>query len=542
MTPFPRSRAQCGSRRPGAIVLLAALVVLAGIARGGIAHGTGPPAPLELSFYYDLDLRRDDQVRSLEAIWRRAAAAGYRKVVLCDPHFARLDAMDDHFRANAAHVRELAAQLGLEIVPLVFQVGRSNEMLGRDPNLAEGVPVKGATFVVHAGEARLVADPPVALPAALEGADPGVRPANGIVTTSAAAGRGRFHFTVRVSPYRCYHVSVRVRSRSFEGQARLYALGDVQPLDFGDPLRIEPTRDWTTFDLVFNSLDHDRVTVWMGLWKGTAGELDWSDWRIEEVGLLNVLRRPGAPCVIEGYVEGRDYQSIRDPALEAVRGVGDYSVWHEPPAIRTGLPEGTRLRVSWYQPFFTYNGVASCCPSDSGTIALLGDEAARMRAMWGARGYLLGHDEIRCIGWDAACAAAGRSAGAVLAANVRRCVGLLQGAQAYVWNDMFDPLQNAHADYYMARGDLAGSWEGLDPGVVVINWNSRHRTESLQFFAQRGHRQIVAAYYDAPLTEVERWLAAARGVAGVTGVMYTTWRHRYDDLERFAEMVKSETR
>ena len=515
-------------------------IVLLALAAGTL--GCSPRAqagPLDLSFYYDVNLRREDQVRVLEPIWRRAAAAGYKKVMLSDAHFPRLDAMDDQYRANAARVRELGHQLGLEIVPMVFAVGRSNMMLGRDPNLAEGIPVRNALFVVQGGEARLVADPPVSLATQPEWADPGVRTAAGIATTPSAAGRGRFRFTLRVSPFRCYHASVRVRSRAFQGKAQLDAKGDAQDLDYNDPLDIQPTQEWKTYDLVFNSLDHDQVTVWMGLWKGVAGDLDWTDWRIEEVGLLNVLRRPGAPCVVDGFVEGRDYQLIRDSALDAANGTGDYSAWHQPPVIHTRLPDGTRLRVSWYQPFLMFDGVASCCPSDSGTIALLRDEAGRMKEMWGARGYLLGHDEIRCLNWDPACAAQGRDAGPVLAEHMRRCLRLLAGAQAYVWSDMFDPLHNAHANYYMVRGDLKGSWEGLDTSVVIVNWDSKHRGESLRFFSQLGHRQVIAGYYDGDLAGVKDWLDAARGVPGVVGVMYTSWRHRYDDLERFAELVRS---
>jgi hypothetical protein len=507
----------------------------------GTAGCTAPThaGPLELSFYYDVNLGRDDQVQAFETICRRAAAAGYTKVMLSDTHLARLDAMDDHYRANAGHVRELATQLGLEVVPLVFQVGRSNQMLGRDPNLAEGLPVRRALFVVHGGEARLVADPAVGLSASPSWSDAAVRIANGVATTAVSAGRGRFRFAVPVARFRCYHASVRIRSRGFEGKAQFYPMGDEQTLYYTNPLGIEPTQDWKTYDLVFDSLDHDLVTVWMGVWKGTAGELDWTDWRIEEVGLLNVLRRPGAPCVVEGRVEGRDYEPIHDPALQP--GLGDhvYSEWHEPPVIRTGLPDGTQLRVSWYQPCFLFKGTTTCCPSDSGTIALLGDEATRVKQMWDARGYLLGHDEIRCFNWDPSCAAQGADAGAVLAAHMRRCLPLLGGAQAYIWSDMFDPFHNAQADYYLVRGDLKGSWEGLDPKAIILNWDANHRGESLRFFSQRGHRQIIAGYYDSELSELEDWLAAARGVPGVVGVMYTTWKHRYDDLEKFAAIVKA---
>ncbi|TFG89402.1 MAG: hypothetical protein E4H17_00780, partial [Gemmatimonadales bacterium] len=65
------------------------------------------------------------------------------------------------------------------------------------------------------------------------------------------------------------------------------------------------------------------------------------------------------------------------------------------------------------------------------------------------------HNEIRCLGWDASCAAQGRTAGGVLAAHLRRCRSLVTGTQVYAWSDMFDPFHNAHAGYYLVHGDLA---------------------------------------------------------------------------------------
>jgi hypothetical protein len=75
--------------------------------------------------------------------------------------------------------------------------------------------------------------------------------------------------------------------------------------------------------------------------------------------------------------------------------------------------------------------------------------------------------------------------------------------------------------------------------VVVLNWNGAKPRESLRFFARRGHRQIIAGYYDRDPREIRGWLEAARGVPGVVGVMYTTWRGDYDDLEEFARSVQA---
>lgn len=168
----------------------------------------------------------------------------------------------------------------------------------------------------------------------------------------------------------------------------------------------------------------------------------------------------------------------------------------------------------------------------------MADEVKRLRAAWSPRGIMMSHDEIRTLNWDKSCGDRKLSPGAMLADNIRCCTAMLDGVDAYVWNDMFDPHHNAHADFYLVRGDFAGSWEGLEARVTIVNWNFDQRRKSLPFFAQRGHKQVIAAYYDGDLARVGQWLAAAREVQGVSGIMYTTWEQDYTQLEAFARMVK----
>ena len=133
-------------------------------------------------------------------------------------------------------------------------------------------------------------------------------------------------------------------------------------------------------------------------------------------------------------------------------------------------------------------------------------------------------------------------AGAILADNVPTCIDILKetnpGGRIYVWSDMFDPNHNAHYDYYLVRDNLAGSWEGLDKDVIIVPWYFGKRSESLKWFAGRGHQQVIAGYYDADPSQILDWLKAAQGVEGVMGVIYTTWQHQFSDLEAFAELVQ----
>src|SRR5262249_28731911 len=151
---------------------------------------------------------------------------------------------------------------------------------------------------------------------------------------------------------------------------------------------------------------------------------------------------------------------------------------------------------------------------------------------------------IRVLNWCAACQKRNLEAGALLADNARTCVRILRevnpGGRIYVWSDMFDPNHNAHRDYYLVRGDLAGSLEGLDKDVILVPWYFEKRKESLRWFAERGHRQVIAGYYDAKPEQISDWLKATSGIEGVVGVMYTTWQRRYGDLEKFGQIVSAQ--
>jgi len=528
----------------------AGLVAALLLARGDVPARSAD-APPELWFWYGVNLADAASLTRLEGVWRRAAAAGYRHVMLSDPKFARLDRMDQRYFENVKRVKALASSIGLEIVPGLFTVGRANGELSHDPNLAEGLPVRDAPFEVRGGVAVPLTDPPVVLPARPEFADPDVRVDQGVATIRDNRSRARFHFTVAVAPRRCYHLSVLIRTDGWSGEPLVQVMAGGRAIHFLRSLGVKSTQDWTRHDVVFNSRGNSEIELWLGAWKPAHGTLEWKGWKLEEPGPLNIVRRTGAPFTASAdpsapatagpreAIEGRDLDPVSDPLLGRTPGAGDYTGWHEPPVLRTHLPDGTRLRCSWTMAAIVYDRQVALCLSDSGTMALLADEAERVRAAFTAQGYLMMHDEIRALGGDDACTRRGLSPGQILAQNARDCARLLSGAHVYVWNDMFDPYQNAISGYHLVDGDLSEAWRGLDSSVVVVNWDGDHKEESLRFFADRGHPQIIAGYYDGRVEDVRAWLEAASRVRGVTGVMYTTWRDRYDDLEAFAQAVRA---
>ena len=517
------------------------------------SHSCWAAPDLQKWLYCSQNLLVDKNIEELESLFRRASKAGYTHVLIADSKFSRLGDMDDRYFRNIERVKKLATELRLELVPALFSIGYSNDLLWHDPNLIEALPVRTALFEVQSGQARLKPDPRTILKGGdfsdlklWNWKDDHVVADNGAALIKDPKGQNaRIVQQLTLTPFRQYHLSVRMKTAAFRGTPEVKFIADQQVLNY-NYLGVKPTQDWTTHHVVFNSLQHTNGALYLGCWGGNTGSLWFDDARLEEVGLLNLVRRDGAPLAVtrengQPLVEGKDFEPLGDPRMGNKPWKGAYDVWHEPPLIRTALPNGTSLRVSYYHAATVHEDQAMICPSEPRTIELLRDQARRMHAAFQAKGYMMSHDEIRIFNWCAACQKRNLDAGALLADNVRTCVGILMninpGGRIYVWSDMFDPNHNAQKNYYLVRGDLAGSWEGLDKEVIIVPWYFEKRHESLRWFAQRGHRQLIAGYYDDAPERIQPWLEAARGVDGVLGVLYTTWQRKFDDLERFANLA-----
>jgi hypothetical protein len=463
--------------------------------------------------------------------------------------------MDARYFRNIDRVKRAAVESNLEIVPALFSIGYSNDLLWHDPNLIEALPVRGARFIVNHGEAKLDPDAEVFLKGGdfadlkkWSWKDPTVTQDNGSVRMAVSGSQRLMRLVqkIKLQPFHQYHISVGVKTEDFHGTPEVKLLAGEAALNY-NALGAKATQDWKVHHVAFNSLSNSEANLYLGCWNAKGGTLWWRDARIEEVGLLNLVRRPGAPLAItteagEKLSEGKDFAPLRDPAMGVKPWNGSYDIYHAPPTIKTSLPEGTRLRVSYYHAVTVHDDQAMICPSEPKTIEMLRDQAVRMHKAWGARGYMMSHDEIRVFNWCAACQNRKLDAGALLADNLKACTHILRevnpGGKIYVWSDMFDPNHNAHNNYYLVRGDLSGAWNGLEKDVIILPWYFEKRAASLKFFADRGNQQVIAGYYDAKPEQIRDWLAAAKDLPGVIGVMYTTWEHKYADLEKFVESSK----
>ena len=534
-------------------------------------------------FYAGFNNQVNESTDRLIALVEQAAKAGYNGVVLADYKLNILDRVPDHYFRNIARLKAAAAKAGVEIIPTVCAVGYSNGLLAHDPNLAEGLPVVDAPYVIKDGRAVLDTSQAVSLKnGALEETrgdvftgwgfqdDPGKasfadrETVHGgrascrfqDVAKTSSSGNARLIQQVKVRPHTAYRLSAWVKSRelSSPGAFRLHAIGaGGRSLTFAEG-GIESTQDWKPFEVVFNSLEDPMINVYAGLWGGGTGTLWIDDIRIEELALVNVLRRPGCPLVVKSadgkstYEEGRDFAPVADEKLGTVPYAGEYAFDHEGAVIRplkgSRIREGERLLVSWYHPVLTHGSQVMCCLTEPKVDAILRDQVRRVNDLLKPKTFFLSHDEIRVANWCASCRWKKTTPGKLLADNVARCAKSIRdispGAQLVVWSDMFDPNHNAVAGYYLVDGTLAGSWEGLPRDMTIANWNGGKMGDSLRFFSGRGHKQVIAGYYDTgDLAGFTAWDAAARGTPGVDGFMYTTWNSDYARLDAYGAAMKS---
>ncbi len=176
----------------------------------------------ELWIYCPTNLQVRENVDKLEKLWKRAAAAGYDHILLADSKFAKLADDPKEYFDNCAKVKQIGRELKMLIVPALFDVGYSNDLLWNDPNLAEGLPVKDSLFVVKDGQANVVADPAVSF-GKVDWKDDNVRIADGVATVSPTEGNSRFEYKLTLPAYRCYHISVLIKTDAYTGHPEIKA-------------------------------------------------------------------------------------------------------------------------------------------------------------------------------------------------------------------------------------------------------------------------------------------------------------------------------
>lgn len=522
--------------------------------------------------YVSRNLTSDQHVEDIRAIAATAAEHGLNGMVLA-AGLDRIDLQPPAWFNRIERVKQIVRDAGLELVPTLFSAGYGGSVLAYDRNLAEGIPVRDAPFDVEGGVARLAQDPPVVFlnPGFEESSNHRAagysfhdRPGevsfidNEVFHSGAASlrfenfgsfpnGHGRVMQEIAVRPHRQYRVSVWVKSDQLAPASafRVQVLAtDGRALAPWDP-RLAATTDWRRLVLGFNSLNYERVRIYAGVWGGVSGRFWVDDFAVEEVGLVNVLRRPGTPLTVRGrdsgaaYEEGADFAPVADTPLT-------FRFDHEGPRIvltpGSRIREGERLLVSYYHGMSINDGQVTICMSEPAVYDIWRKQARLVHELIGGKRYLLSMDEIRAGGTCEACRSRGLSMAEILGDCITRQAEMLREvnpeADVLIWSDMLDPNHNARANYYLVDGDYTGSWEHVPKDLVIMCWYYARRRESLAHFSGLGFRTFAGAYYDGDTLDNPRgWLEALDETPNAVGIMYTTWQNKYDLLAAFGDLV-----
>ncbi len=210
-------------------------------------------------------------------------------------------------------------------------------------------------------------------------------------------------------------------------------------------------------------------------------------------------------------------------------------------AVRKTAKDGQTVRLSFYAVQKADEGLVAPCLSEPKTFEMMRDQIRRVMQLWQPAGLFLAPDEIRQLGSCKACEDSGKTSGQILSSALQKCVAMAReedpNRELWLWSDMVDPHHNARDNYYLVKGFLKKSWEGMNKSVGIMNWNFGSRDKSLDFFSKRGHAQMISGFYDRDEGQIKDWMNSAKDVPSVEGAMYTTWSNDYSKLESFAQNV-----
>jgi hypothetical protein len=436
--------------------------------------------PMELWYWHHSYLVTAKSLAESNALVDRAAAAGYTGVALWDSSLIFLDRPGwdtTYLEQFIAHARAR----GLAIMPAILPYGHSDDILKQNPNWAEGQRVKRVRF-------RRTGDRLQHIPGSLFPLED-----------------NRF----AVEPWHQYRLN-------FEKGAT----GPVGALDNADAhlVRLADEAHPGAEQFTFNSAASTVVHVY-----GPTA------FTIQETALVEVQHREGAPLRV--YDDTQDFHEGNDFTDDL----------HIPAQSR--IHEGDEVFADYYAITPVNGEGRGVCLTDPAVKRWAAGNARKVAALMPPDSPLfLQHDEMRHMDSCESCRRMNKSPGELLAWSLRGLIASLPQRPLYIWSDMFDPWHNAVPHYYYVEGDLRGSWEGLPDSVTVMNWNGRRRRVSLQWFASRGNAQVIAGFYDPPDHDgagaARTELFEANGIRGIKGLMYTTWRDDYSQLEAYAQAAR----
>ncbi|GEM_PF-177250 len=586
-----------------ACALIASIVLLA------LAADAGAKEFAQKWVYASANFTTDAGAKKADEQLDRFKKLGATHILLVEAKMSRLYAATPDYFQRAKAYQAKAKDLNITLVPSVYPIGYSGTWFHYDANLASGIPVKNAPFIVQGS----VAQPyPANTPKLINGnfeqsqADTPNDPFSGWIlqpsaavitadTTTKHGGQMSLKLTnfdklpkdkpkepqltrnavyltqnVKVKPFQYYRVSFWAKTQDLKASGELHisitSQNGLRRHEFQNA-GINETQDWTQHFVTFNTFEAEEITFGIGVNGAKSGTIWYDDVVIEPAGLLLVLRRDTLPFVVTSedgktvYEEGRDYKPVRDPCLSQEPFPGNFTITHKPSAIvstyNSRITEGQKLLVSYYHMMRIYSDQEVISIQDPKVFEIMEDQVKRVVEAWPTGNYMMGYDEVRAGGFEPQPNGEKLTPGQLLARHTRKGYDILRKyspqATIYAWSDMYTPYHNSRpfdvsthegkGYYYITPSTFEGAWEGLPKDVVIMNWWSPD-ARNVKFFADRGHKQVLCGYYDAPKTEdmqrnIATWLKVSDGVPGILGFTYTTWHNEYDHLDEYFKLLET---
>ncbi|MBN2290518.1 MAG: hypothetical protein JXQ83_14385 [Candidatus Glassbacteria bacterium] len=552
-------------------VVISLLVVMLS---GAAACGGQKVLPYRWVFIHGKCLEDMDQLKKLGEIARTCSEHGLNGMVL-STCLDRIDLEPTYNFKNLVEIKRVCDKYGVELIPSFMGVGYNAHLLAHDKNLAEGLPVRDALFVVRDGRAALVDDPPVGIANGgfesyhghrADGFSLQVEPGRQVFvdTGQFKEGKASLRFEnlagfeeesslltqeVAVHPYRCYRVSCWVKVDGVEYPGDVFPLlvrgSDGRRLQFYIP-PLPAEGEWRRAVIGFHSKGYDKVTISVGVPGDTSGVFWIDDMQIREEGMVNVLRRPGTPLTVRGeksgvvYQEGRDYAPVKDPVMSLLFD-------HDGPDIGilpgSRISGGERLRVSFYNVPPIYQGQTPVCMSEPKVYETWKNLARLLHEYLRPNKYYLGTDELRTACSCEACRQRGLSAAQMLGDCVTRQAEIIwelnPEAELFIWSDMFDPNHNAlgyqGSYFYHVDETFKDSWNYIPRKLHIVCWYREVRDKSLAHFSGLGFRTVGSS--SGGLDAAAEWLESLSETPNACGIMYTTWSENFEPLADFGDLV-----
>lgn len=469
-------------------------------------------------------------------------------------------------------IKKICEARNIQIIPMVFSVGYGGDVLAYNSNLAEGFHVEHDLYKVQGDKAFFIKDPKFPLanssfeifsqnkaigyhlqdgPGRISFIDSAIKNTgnNSIHFKNfkfSPHRHGRLMQEIFVKPNKSYRVTCWVKSLDIKPDGcfsiKVYGSDNRQLISIN--YKLSGNKEWERLTLGFNSINYRRIRIYTGVWGARSGEFWLDDLFVEGVSLINVLRRSGTPITVKNVKTGEIYEEEKDYGTIMNQGT-DYRFAFDGTPItilpNSRIKNGDMLDVNYYHSLVSKNTQITLCMSESEVYDIWLKQLQNINRILSPVSYFLSMDEIRAGGSCYACKKKELTMSQILGDCVTKQYEMIKelqpNANVFIWSDMFNPQQNAHARFYYVDGNFDRSWEYIPKNITIVCWGYNTRDASLKHFSEQGFQTMVAAYNDQGIDNINQWLISLRKTPNSLGAMYTTWSNNYDLLDEFGELV-----